>query len=122
MHDVVVFGDRPIGFDRRIGAIMHRLFLAQPLEIRPQRIVLEQFWRAGMKLLQRRGIRLFARGALTLFPVWPDGGLDIHNSSIPNSGGGLSRRCGPAASHSLSRSWNTPASVPRPPQYGRSAS
>ena len=51
MHDVVIFGDRPIGLDRRVGAIVHRLFLAQPLEPRPQRIVLEQPGRAGMKIL-----------------------------------------------------------------------
>ena len=72
MHDVVVFGDRPIGLDRRVGAVMHRLFLAQPLEPGPQRIVLEQLRRAGMKILQRRGIGLFARGALQLGLVGPD--------------------------------------------------
>ena len=78
MHDVVVLGDRPIGLDRRIGAVMHRLFLAQPLEPGPQRVVLEQSWRTGMKILQRRRIGLFARGAQKLFLVGTDGGLDVH--------------------------------------------
>ncbi len=78
MHDVVIFGHRPIGFDRRVGAVVHRLFLAQPFEPRPQRIVLEQPWRAGMKILQRRGIGLLARGAQKFGLVGPDGGLDVH--------------------------------------------
>ena len=66
MHDVVVARDRPIGLDRRVGAVMHRLFLAQPLEPRPQRIVLEQSRRAGMELRQRRRIGLFAGEPLQL--------------------------------------------------------
>src|SRR5215216_817292 len=66
MHDVVIFGHRPIGLDRRVGAVMHRLLLAQPLEPRPQRIVLEQLWRAWMKILQRGRISLLACKAKTL--------------------------------------------------------
>ena len=104
MHDVVVFGHRPIGLDRRVGAVVHRLFLAQPLEPRPQRVVLEQSWRTGMKILQRRRIGFFARGAQKLFLVGSDGGLDVHFSIIPGDRAqvpGFSRRSGPAGSRSL---------------------
>src|SRR4029078_6341425 len=54
------------------------LFLAQPLEPRPQRVVLEMPWRAGMKILQRRRIGLLARDAQTLGLVRSDPGLDVH--------------------------------------------
>jgi hypothetical protein len=78
MHDVVVLGDRPIGLDRRVGAVVHRLFLAQPFEPRPQRVVLEQSWRARVKFAERRGIGLFAREAQELGLVGLEGGLDVH--------------------------------------------
>ncbi len=81
MHDVVVFDHRPIGLDRRVGAVMHRLFLAQPLEPRPQRVVLEQPRRADMKILQRRGIGLFARLAHEFGLVGADRGLDVHRTA-----------------------------------------
>jgi len=62
---------------------MHRLFLAQPLEKRPQDVVLEQPWRAGMKILQRRCIGFFTRQALKFGLVGLDCCLDVHRSSIP---------------------------------------
>src|SRR6201991_3661925 len=36
-----------------------------------------------MKILQRRGPGFLVRDALAGFLVGPDGGLDIHNSSVP---------------------------------------
>ena len=47
VHDVVVFGDRPIRPEHAVLAVMHRVFLAQPVEIRPERIGAEQFGIAG---------------------------------------------------------------------------
>src|ERR1700680_2560037 len=121
MHDVVILGHRPIGLNRRVGAVMHRLFLAQPLEKRPQDVVLEQPWRAGMKILQRRGIGLFTRQALTLGLAGSDCCLDVHLPfpmmlsgrtfscaySVRKTGTAFadyarfSRRCGPAGFRSL---------------------
>ena len=99
MHDVVVSGHRPIGLDRRVGAIMHRLFLAQPFEPGPQRVVLEQTRRAGMKILQRRRIGLLARGALdrsalsALNVVWM---FIVDRSRIDDRRTFLKRRSAPA--------------------------
>src|SRR6188508_1591378 len=41
---------------------MHRLFPAQPVEIRPERIGLEQLGIADVEICQGRGIGLVARG------------------------------------------------------------
>ena len=37
VHDVVVFGHRPIRPEHAVLAVMHRVFPAQPVEIRPER-------------------------------------------------------------------------------------
>src|SRR5215813_2299571 len=85
MHDVVVLDHRPVGLDPRVGAVMHRLFLAQPLEPRPQRVVLEQARRAGVKILEWRRVGFLTRLAQQLGLVGTDSGLDVHRG-FPVSG------------------------------------
>src|SRR5205814_5621331 len=55
-------------------------------EPRPQRVILEQFWRARVKFPKRRRIGLLARGAQTLVPVGSDRGLDVHRRSSRTQG------------------------------------
>ena len=43
---------------------MHRVFLAQPVEIRPERIGAKQFGIAGIELLERDGIGSLPRRLL----------------------------------------------------------
>ena len=66
MHDVVVSGHRPVIADRAGRTEMDRLFGAQPLEIGPEGIGAEKLRIARMEFGQRRGIRLFACGALNV--------------------------------------------------------
>ena len=82
MHDVVVLGDRPIWLDRRIGAVVHRAFVAQPLEVGPQRVVAEQARRTGMEVLDRHRIGFFARSLLKRGLRGFDRAVDIHCLSI----------------------------------------
>ncbi len=63
MHDVAILGHRPVAAHRAGGAEVHRLLVAQPLEIGPQRIGTEQLGMAGMKFRERRRVGLFAGGA-----------------------------------------------------------
>src|SRR6476620_12273980 len=56
LHDVVVFGHRPIGPEHAVVAAMNRVFLAQPVEIGPEWIGAKQFGIAGVELLEREGI------------------------------------------------------------------
>ncbi len=49
VHDVVVFSHRPVRSEYAVLAIMHRLFLAQPVEIRPEGIGVKQIRIAGME-------------------------------------------------------------------------
>jgi hypothetical protein len=53
VHDIVVFGDRPIRPKHAVLAVMHGVFLAQPVEIGPERIGTKQFGIAGIELLER---------------------------------------------------------------------
>ena len=52
---------------------MHRVFLAQPVEIGPERIGAKQFGIAGIELLQRHGIGALPRGRLMRISGWIDG-------------------------------------------------
>ena len=63
VHDVVVFGHRPIRPEHAVLAVMHRLFPAQPVEIRPERIGLEQFGMADVEITERNRLSPVARGA-----------------------------------------------------------
>src|SRR6185437_677649 len=69
-----------------VGAVMHRLFLAQALEPRPQRIVLEEPRRARVEILQRGRIGFLACLAQGLGLVGTDGGLDVHRAFPVSSG------------------------------------
>src|SRR5258708_39406768 len=62
VHDVVVFGHRPVGAEYTVLAVMHRLFLAQPVEIGPERIGPKQFGIAGLELRKRYRIGVLPRG------------------------------------------------------------
>ena len=53
LHDVVVFGDRPIRPEHAVLAVMHGVFPAQPFEIGPERIGMKQFGIARIELLER---------------------------------------------------------------------
>ena len=64
VHDVVVFGHRPVRPEHAVLAVMDRVFLAQPVEIRPERIGAKQFGIAGIELLERDRIGPLARGLL----------------------------------------------------------
>ena len=44
MHDVFIFGDRPIGPVSTLSAIVDSVFFAQTFEIGASRIVLEKRW------------------------------------------------------------------------------
>jgi hypothetical protein len=64
LHDVVVFGHRPIWPEHRVLAVMHRRFPAQPVEIRPERIGLEQLGIGDIEFRKRKRSRVVARGPL----------------------------------------------------------
>src|ERR1700732_86588 len=72
VHDVVVFRHRPIRPEHAVLAVMHGVFLAQPVEIRPERIGPEQLGVADVEIMKRNGIGLVPRGALMGIP----GGID----------------------------------------------
>ena len=63
-HDVVVARHRPVRAEHRLLAVVDRVFLAQPVEIRPVRVGAEQLGMAGIELLERQRKRAFARGVL----------------------------------------------------------
>jgi len=62
VHDVVVAGDRPVRPEHRVLAVMHRILAAQPVEIRPEGIGLEQLGMAGIVVRQRQCVGAFACG------------------------------------------------------------
>src|SRR3982751_2584157 len=64
VHDVVVFRYRPVRPEHAVLAIMHRRFLAQPVEIRPEGIGTKQFGIARIELLERSGIGQASSGLL----------------------------------------------------------
>ena len=64
VHDVVVFGHRPVRPEHAVLAVMHRVFLAQPVEIRPEGIGPKQFGIAGIEILERNAKRRGRRGLL----------------------------------------------------------
>src|SRR6476661_5144834 len=62
VHDVVVFGHRPIRPEHAVLAVMHRVFAAQPVEIRPERVGLEQLRMADVEITEWNRLSFFARG------------------------------------------------------------
>src|ERR1700737_1769759 len=64
VHDVVVFCHRPVRPEHAVLAVMHGVFLAQPIEIRPEGIGLEQLGLAYVDIRQRDGIGLVPGGPL----------------------------------------------------------
>ena len=60
-HDVVVFGDRPIGTELVFGAVMDRIFGAKALKDRPHGVGLEQRRLRRVELLKRQRIGLGPR-------------------------------------------------------------
>src|SRR5215203_3408555 len=64
VHDVVVFGHRPIRPEQAVLAVMHRGFLAQPVEIGPEGIGPEQLGLTDVDIVERNRPGLVLRGAL----------------------------------------------------------
>src|ERR1700676_153486 len=64
LHDVVVSCHRPVWPEHAVLAVVHWVFLAQPVEIRPERIGAKQFGIAGIELLKRYRIGALARRLL----------------------------------------------------------
>src|SRR5665213_3493097 len=79
VHDVVVFGDRPIGSEHAVPAVMHRLLRAQPVEIRPERIGAKQLGIAGIELRQRERPGALSRRLLMGIGCWIAG--SVHRTS-----------------------------------------
>src|ERR1700686_4542978 len=79
VHDVVVFCHRPVRPEHAVLAIVPRGFLAQPVEIRPERIRPEQLGMADVDIFKRNGIGLVPCRALTGIA----GGIDgsVHRAS-----------------------------------------
>ena len=55
LDDVVELGDRPIGAEVAVGAVVHGVFAAQPCEIVPMLVALEQLGSADVDLRKRHG-------------------------------------------------------------------
>src|SRR5258708_1882043 len=64
VHDVVVFCHRPVRPEHAVLAVMHGVFLAQPVEIRPERIGPEQLGMADVDVFNRSRIGPFPRDLL----------------------------------------------------------
>ena len=60
-HDVVVLGDRPVRAEHAVLAIVDRVLLAQPFEVGPELVVLEQGGVADVELIERDRVRALAR-------------------------------------------------------------
>ena len=65
-HDVVVLGHRPVRPELMLGGVVHRVFFAQALEIRPHRIGAEKLRIGGTDLGERHGIGALAGGLLQI--------------------------------------------------------
>src|SRR5260370_29869684 len=79
VHDVVVFCHRPVRPDPAVLAVMHGVFLAQPVEIRPEGIGLEQLGLADVDIIKRNGIGLVPSRPLTGIPGEID--CSVHRTS-----------------------------------------
>src|SRR5258706_41511 len=86
MHDVVVLRDRPVVADWAGRTEMDRLLVAQPFEIRPERIGAEEFGIARMKLRQRRRIGFLTRGSLALLHASATGAVHLRPFILPRAG------------------------------------
>jgi hypothetical protein len=62
VHDVVVSGHRPVWTEHAVPGVVNRLLLAQPVEIRPERIGAEQLGIAGVEFTERQRVGALARG------------------------------------------------------------
>ena len=78
VHDVVVFGHRPIRPEHAVLAVVHRVFPAQPVEIRPERVGLEQLRIADVEIAERNRLSPFARGQLMGISGEIDGSVHGH--------------------------------------------
>ena len=61
LHDVVVLGDRPERSVDLAVAVVHRRFLAQAVEVRPEGIGAEKLGMARIELVERQRVRVLAR-------------------------------------------------------------
>ena len=90
VHDVVVFGHRPIRPEHAVLAVMHRVFPAQPVEIRPERVGLEQLRMADVEITEWNRLSPVARGAQMGISGEIDGSVHEHlpDCSPPKHAGG----------------------------------
>src|SRR6516162_6324656 len=70
LHDVFVFGDRPIGPVRALRRVMYRILSAQTLEVRVPGIRKIQLWVADIELVERLRVGGFARVVIDAGVHW----------------------------------------------------
>src|ERR1700704_2408215 len=80
VHDVVVLCHRPVRPEHAVLTVMHGIFLAQPVEIRPEGIGPEQLGMADVDITKRNGIGLVpGSGSLMGIPAEID--CSVHRTS-----------------------------------------